>query len=71
MNESCFVVRALSEVWPLTERIEEKEKMDYLNCIKGMYFVAIGLKRQDVYHEYLLESIHLEHLEAHRIFTDY
>ena len=36
-----------------------------------MYFLAVGVRRQSVFHDYLLTSIHLEHLEAHRIYTDY
>lgn len=71
-QESVFIVKAISLTWALPEEsVEEKEKRDFIDCLKGLYFHKIGLQRHGTYYEYIFASLHLEYLETHRMFKNY
>ena len=71
-QESLFIVRAISLTWALSEdSVEEKEKRDFIDCLKGLYFHKIGLQEHGTYYKYIFASLHLEYLETHRMFKNY
>ncbi len=49
----------------------EKEKIEFIDCMKGLYFLEINLKKKGIYEDYLLSSFHLEVLSIHKMFKDY
>ena len=39
--------------------------------MKGLYFLEIDLRKQNLYYEYLLTSFHLDMLVTQNMFKDY
>jgi hypothetical protein len=63
-QDSLFIVKAVSLTWALPAEcgVEEREKRDFLDCLKGLYFHRVGLQSQGLYYRYIFSSLHLEYL---------
>jgi hypothetical protein len=72
-RHSLFPVRVVSLTWsiPAESGVEEREKRDFIDCLKGLFFHRIGLQGQGLYYRYIFSSLHLEYLEIHRMFKNY
>lgn len=72
-QNSLFIVRAVSLTWALPAEcgVEERERRDFLDCLKGLYFQRVGLQGEGLYYRYIFNSLHLEYLETHRMFKNY
>ena len=67
---SPFLTKVICEVLSL-ERVNEKDKAEFIDSMKGLYFLAINLAHKDFYYRYMLNGFHLEVLTTQRLFKDY
>jgi hypothetical protein len=67
------LIQAILEIEKLESinQIEGKEKIDFISTLKGLHFLKINLRSQNLINEFLFTSFHLDHLEAHRKFKNY
>ena len=49
----------------------DKEKRDFLDAMKGSYYLSIDLRKKSIFYEYILDTFHQEHIDSHRLFKDY
>ena len=73
MDYSTFLIKMICEVLCLesNERLSEKDKADFIDSMKGLYFLSIQLRKKGVFYDYLLTSFHLEMQVMKNMFTDY
>lgn len=60
-KDSLFIVKAVSLTWALPAEcgVDERERRDFLDCLKGLYFQRLGLQSQELYYRYIFSSLHL------------
>jgi hypothetical protein len=51
--------------------VSEKDKGEFIECMKGLYFLGIDLRGKDLYYKYMLTGFHLEVLSTQKMFKDF
>lgn len=72
-QQSLFIIKVVSMTWglPVESGVEEREKRDFIDCLKGLFFHRVGMQGKGLYYRYIFTSLHLEYLEIHRMFKNY
>jgi hypothetical protein len=66
-----LLVKMIRDVLALELKLSDREKGDFIDSMKGLYFLTVETRKKGIFEDYLLTSFHLEILSNKNMFKDY